>query len=126
MTDTFKITALVFVYNAKGGLFNAITDYIHKNISPQTYECNLCAITYDNLGMKKTWQKYLKDLPIEKVFLHQEEFVLQFPEFKNEYLPLILAKSGDKVKVLLTSQELNKMESQEELIGRVEKSLRVM
>ena len=45
---------LIFVYNANGGFFNGFSDYIHKLVSPKTYECSLCAITYDNLGMKKS------------------------------------------------------------------------
>ena len=47
---------LIFVYNANAGLFNMMSDYAHKIISPETYECNLCALTYGNLGMKQKWK----------------------------------------------------------------------
>jgi hypothetical protein len=47
---------LIFVYNADSGILNAIKDLIHKNVSPETYPCSLCAVTYDNLGMKREWK----------------------------------------------------------------------
>jgi len=116
---TSKLSTLIFVYNAKGGLFNAITDYIHKNISPETYECNLCAITYDNFGMKKDWKNFLKSLEVEKIFLHKEEFEKDFPQFKDSSLPLILAKTKDKVEILFSSKELNDFKNQEELMAGI-------
>ena len=50
---------LIFIYNAESGLFNAVSDYLHKVISPDTYACSLCQITYGNLGMKKKWKDFL-------------------------------------------------------------------
>ena len=41
---------LVVVYNAKSGGLNAVLDYVHKMVSPKTYNCNLCKLTYDNFG----------------------------------------------------------------------------
>jgi hypothetical protein len=42
---------LIFVYNINFDLFSAARYYFHKIISLSTYECNLCAIPYGNLGM---------------------------------------------------------------------------
>ena len=53
---------LVFIYNAKSGIINGIFDYVHKFVSPSTYSCNLCSLTYDNLGKKNEWAKYLNNL----------------------------------------------------------------
>ena len=38
---------LIFIYNADSGLFNTVTDIAHKIFSPETYSCNLCALTHD-------------------------------------------------------------------------------
>lgn len=38
---------IIFIYNAKGGQWNYLIDTLHKYLSPKTYECNLCQITYD-------------------------------------------------------------------------------
>jgi hypothetical protein len=37
---------LLFVYNADSGLAAALFDSAHKLLSPQTYACNLCALTH--------------------------------------------------------------------------------
>jgi len=37
---------LIFVYNANGGLVNSWLDTAHKIVSPSTYSCSLCAITF--------------------------------------------------------------------------------
>lgn len=118
-----KISTLIFVYNASDGLFSAIADYLHKNISPQTYECNLCAITYDNFGMKKTWKDYLKNLPVQKIFLHKQEFQKRFPNFADQSLPLILCKMDDLTSVLLTSVDLNEQKTQEDLMTKIDQKL---
>ena len=118
-----KISTLIFVYNASNGLFSAIADYLHKNISPQTYECNLCAITYDNFGMKKAWKDYLKNLPVEKIFLHKQEFQKRFPEFAEQNLPLILSKMDGLTSVLLTSVDLNEQKTQEDLMTKIDEKL---
>lgn len=36
----------LFVYNADSGLFNTATDIAHKILLPETYACNLCALTH--------------------------------------------------------------------------------
>ena len=51
---------LIFVYNANSSVFSQITDYVHKITSPQTYQCNLFKLTYDNLGMKKEWKTFIQ------------------------------------------------------------------
>ena len=64
---------LIFVYNADGGIINMFKDLVHKNVSPETYPCSLCAITYDNLGMKRDWRKFVHSLGREVEFLHRDE-----------------------------------------------------
>ena len=48
---------LIFIYNAKSGLVNEFLDFAHKIVSPGTYNCNLCAISYGNFSMKKKRRK---------------------------------------------------------------------
>ena len=68
-------TSLVFVYNADSGLFNTMTDIAHKIFSPDTYSCNLCMITHDNLSMRSEWKNFIEQLDIELAFLHRDEFI---------------------------------------------------
>ena len=44
---------LIFIYNAKSGLVNEMIDVAHKIVSPRTYDCNLCAMSYGTFTKKK-------------------------------------------------------------------------
>jgi hypothetical protein len=69
---------LIFVYNADSGLANMLKDWAHKIISPETYACSLCALTYDNLGMRRPWREFIKGLGYEVEFLHRDEFAKEY------------------------------------------------
>lgn len=79
---------LLFVYNADGGLFSKVTDFAHKILSPSTYPCILCTLTFDNFGMKKEWAEVLKKLNIETAFFHKDEFQKKYRKYTVE-LPAI-------------------------------------
>ena len=66
---------LLFVYNADDGLFNAVTDTLHKVLAPQTYACGLCYYTHGTFGMLKPWRDFVLALPVDVEFLHRNEFV---------------------------------------------------
>src|SRR5205085_12170638 len=92
------LSALIFVYNAESGLFNALSDMAHKLISPETYQCNLCALTYSAFGMRKSWKQFLEtlDRPIE--FLHADELKQQHG-VANVALPAIFITEGRGLKL---------------------------
>ncbi|MCY4438269.1 MAG: hypothetical protein OXE05_13160 [Chloroflexi bacterium] len=64
---------IVFVYNADSGHLAQLKDYVHKIVSPETYPCSLCQITYGNLGMKRAWRRFVQELPHPAVFAHRDE-----------------------------------------------------
>jgi hypothetical protein len=104
---------IVFVYNADSGLFNTLTDTAHKLFSPETYECNLCAMTFSALGMKKEWRGFLDtiDRPLE--FLHRDEL-------KEKYgleveLPAIFIKSGKNLNLIVETSSINECKDISEL-----------
>jgi hypothetical protein len=53
---SFEEKELIFIYNAKSGLVNEMIDFAHKIVSPETYDCNLCAISYGTFTKKKSGQ----------------------------------------------------------------------
>lgn len=69
---------LIFVYNADTGLFNAVADMAHKFLSPETYACNLCAITHSHIGMRREWRQFIKSLTIPVEFLHRNELLATY------------------------------------------------
>ena len=88
------MTTLLFVYNAADGVFAAIGDAVHKAVSPETYPCSLCAITYGAVSMRPEWRAYLKSLPYPARFLHRGEFARAHPGIAVP-LPAILLDAGN-------------------------------
>lgn len=64
---------LLFVYKADSGLFNTATDIAHKIFSPETYECNLCALTHGYFTIRKEWERFIRELGIPTEFRHRNE-----------------------------------------------------
>jgi hypothetical protein len=99
-------TSLIFVYNADGGLFNTLTDAAHKIFSPQTYQCNLCALTHSNFGMRREWKEFLKNLKTPFEFLHADEFEAEY-DVKDIKLPAVFKKQNNQISVLIDSKTIN-------------------
>ena len=117
-----KSTMLIFVYNADSGVFNGFADLAHKLFSPDTYQCNLCAITYSTFTMRKEWKTYLANLSYPLEFLHRDEFVekYQYPGLK---FPAMLIKKDDTISILLDSEQINTCSSVDDLKQVIQKSL---
>ena len=107
---------LIFVYNADSGLMNTLMDIGHKALSPQTYECNLCGLTFGLVSEHKQWKQFREKSDTEMEFLHRDEFEKKYGQ-KFDY-PLILQQESD-LKVAIAKPELNKIKTLDELIDRV-------
>jgi hypothetical protein len=86
-------SGLIFVYNADSGIFNALLDSLHKTFSPKTYNCNLCAITYTSVSMKKQWKDFISKLNVPVLFLHRDELERKYG-ITDLQLPVLLANKG--------------------------------
>jgi hypothetical protein len=82
---------LIFVYNADGGLLPGLKDAFHKILSPSTYPCSLCAVTYGATSMRPEWREFIKSLPVPVDFLHRDEFVRDHPQWRLHSLPAAFA-----------------------------------
>lgn len=110
--------SLLFVYNADTGLFSVVTDYAHKILSPKTYPCNLCALTYGNMGMNKKWKEFIAGLKVPIEFLHRDEFV-KHHNLSDAQLPAAFVKKGESLAMLITAGEINECTSVDALIALV-------
>ena len=97
---------LVFVYNAGSGLFNAAADMAHKIFSPQTYQCNLCALTHATFGMRKSWKQFLATLDRPLEFLHADELQRRYG-ISDLPLPAVCTKEGARLKLLIAAEAIN-------------------
>ena len=117
-----KQKEIYFIYNAKGGKWNYIVDTVHKYVSPSTYECNLCQITYD-LKMKKAWKDFVEKTPHKFHFLHIEELSDHGLEKYKNQLPICLEKNSIEIKIIIDKETMDKFKNEFDLINNLNKLL---
>lgn len=105
---------LVFVYNADGGLFNALGDVAHKIFSPETYACNLCALTHTAFGMRREWKEFLESLDARTEFLHADELRSRYG-LTEISLPAILRRRDASLEEFADSAAINSCTTLDEL-----------
>ncbi|MCH7883320.1 hypothetical protein IIA95_02815 [Patescibacteria group bacterium] len=106
---------LVFVYSSDATLKAAAVDFVTRLVAPDKYSCNLCMVTYGPVFQKQSWREFLDTLPNKKIFLHRDEFLKQYPEYRNVKLPAILTGSEGKLETFVSAEEINKIEDLEGL-----------
>ncbi|MDQ6786647.1 MAG: hypothetical protein M3033_07530 [Acidobacteriota bacterium] len=111
----FEKPTLGFVYNADSGVFNLAADIAHKFFSPQTYNCNLCALTHNAFKMKNEWRLYLDMLDARFEFLHADEFKTLYAAEVAAKLPAVFSKESDKLKSVISADEINSCRTIDEL-----------
>ncbi len=122
MTNQPATKYLVFVYNADSGMFNTLTDIAHKIFSPQTYECNLCAISHSYLSERSEWRDFIQELDAECEFLHRDEFLKKYASDEKNF-PLIFENVDNKLVLKLSADDINKCQSMDELKSAITASL---
>jgi hypothetical protein len=111
--------SIIFIYNANSGIFNLLKDVAHKILSPKTYPCSLCDLTYNTFNENPTWKDYRKNRSSQFVFLHKDEFEIQYPAATFKY-PTVLKEENGQLEPLLRPSEINKIASVEQLIQKLE------
>lgn len=109
---------LIFVYNADSGFFNTVADIAHKITSPETYECELCALTHDTFSINRQWKQFLEETDLDFQFLHRDEFRKKHPE-QGEVLPAIFVEKTDGLEVLIGKEQLQALTDVQQLIGLI-------
>lgn len=99
--------ALVFVYNADSGLFSTVGNLAHKVLSPETYQCNLCALTYSTFSMRKSWQQFVDGLDAPVEFLHADELQNRY-SVKDIPLPAVFQKREGQLMLLIAADSINR------------------
>jgi len=109
---------LIFVYNADSGLLNSVKDLVHKNLRPKTYPCRLCALTYNNTGMRSQWKDFVNGLDNDVIFLHKDELKDQYPDMDPE-LPAAFILIDGRMRSFISAGEMNGLGSLNELMEMV-------
>ena len=108
---------LLFVYNADSGKLNALLDSAHKIVSPSTYNCQLCQLTYGLVNEKQAWKQFREQLDEEVLFFHRDEFEKHYKQ-KLQY-PFLARVEGQDIELLLSADALSEIEDTQHLIHRV-------
>ena len=117
MTEETK--KIKFIYNSKSGLTSSLIDFFHKNISPKTNKCNLCAVTYNMLGKRKTWIKFLESSN-KKIYFYYKDNLNELGLPENTKLPAVY---DEKNQLLVNFNQINKCNNLEELIDLLKQSI---
>jgi hypothetical protein len=123
MADTASNTCLLFVYNADGGILNALKDAWHKAVKPESYPCSLCATTYGAVSMRPEWRDYVERLPYPAVFLHRDELHREWPEVTEPLPAIFLQHELSTPEPLVPASELPLGQSLEELKALLDQRL---
>ncbi|MGB5980832.1 MAG: GTPase [Nonlabens sp.] len=133
---------LIFVYNANSGKLNAWLDSAHKIVSPKTYQCRLCDLTYDIFKENEDWARFRESVITSNPnllleFLHIDEFEKKYWSKwlpKYEY-PIILEKSEEEqdyndgfgtnsgLDVFMSNQEIKQIESTSQFIDNFKRKI---
>ncbi len=113
---------LLFVYNANAGIAAGIMDSFHKTLSPATYPCSLCAITYGAVRMDPRWKAWLTAQPLKSVFYHRPDFRAAYPDIVVD-LPAILVEHDGQTEVLVGADEFGDAATVDKLIALIEQRL---
>ena len=112
---------LIFVYNADSGAISGLFDIGHKIISPGTYSCGLCSLTFDTFTEKQTWRAFRESSPVEMEFLHRDEFEKKY-SLKFDY-PVIL-RQDTEIEILLSKKEIDSLPHLDDLIAKIKERLK--
>ncbi len=111
---------LVFVYNADSGFIPAIIDGLRKAIKPATYPCDLCALTYGNVRMKKQWKDFIDSLGLPVKIYYKDDFAAEFPNEEAE-LPAAYINQDNKLDLVISAKQFSKFDQLEDLTVAVGK-----
>ena len=113
---------LIFVYNADSGLIALLGDITHRIISPQTYPCQLCALTYSFNGMSRDWKNFIASLNRRITFLHRDELQKLYG-IADVSLPATFKIIDSQPQLWIKAEQLNRCQTLDELKQLIKETL---
>lgn len=112
---------ILFVYNADATLRSDVRLFFTKLLAPAKYPCKLCAITYGNFTMRRSFRRFLGASPHSVIMLHRDEFRARFHD--DTPLPAVFELLGDQVRIILSADDLGDIGTVDALVSRVESAI---
>jgi hypothetical protein len=72
-------------------------------LSPATYPCSLCYLTYGRYGVKNksAWLQFIRSLPYDVLLLHRDELLAVHPEQQATQLPAVFTRIAGDLKLFI-------------------------
>lgn len=109
------------MYNANAGIVNALLDGLHKALRPETYPCDLCAVTYGIATVKTDWKLFIQSLEIEPRFLYKDQLQGALAVYQP---PFVAQWDGSMYRIILSRMEIDARMSVSEFIEKLWHALR--
>ena len=114
-----KVDGLIFIYNAQSGVLHSLIDYFHKVLSPSTYECSLCSLTYNNYGQLRVWKQFIQSLNIPVTFKYSDH-LSEIGIDKQTKLPVVI---NTDLSLVASAEEINQCKTISALIELIRKKI---
>jgi hypothetical protein len=105
---------LIFVYNADSGLVALLGDITHRIVSPQTYPCKLCALTYSLNGAIADWKNFTASLEQRVIFLHRDELQKLYG-ITDVPLPAVFKVNDSQPHLWINAEQINRCQTLDDL-----------
>ena len=100
-------------------MFNLFVDYLHKALSPSTYNCNLCTLTYNNYGEIKIWKQFIQSIEIPVHFKYADHL----PKLGLSLETRLPAVFDTNLSLLVSAGEINNCRNTDILIELISSSI---
>ncbi len=117
---------LIFVYNTKNGVFNTLSDMVHKLLSQNKSSCDFSHLTQGYFLARDEWMNFLNDLDADIEFLHHHEYEQKYGAGGSSIMsdfPAIFVKEDDEMKLWMDSETMGEMTSTDELMETIRAAL---
>jgi len=121
--EILKKEKLIFIYNASDDLISVSFDFIHKIVSPSTYQCSLCKITYGNVSMHNKWKEYIANSNYDFEFLYKNNYLEYHKDLNIKDFPVAYKYNGNSYDIFISKQEFNLCNDLDNLIQVVNQKL---
>lgn len=117
-------------------------DSAHKIVSPDTYDCKLCELTFGVFNENELWSRFRESVSqnhpnLQLEFLHKDEFAKQYwSKWLPKYdFPTVLSVSdveqdyndgfgtNSGLDIFMSTTDMNAMETVQQLMEMIEKRL---
>jgi hypothetical protein len=122
MTSMPQEESLLFVSNSDSGALPLIKNYSGNSATSRSDGCNLSMLTHSPVGMKKEWKRFIREQKLPSRALDRDEFHAEFGSAITTF-PVVLVRTGRGLAVLISTDELNRCRSLEDLISLLQQRL---